>query len=1011
MVSEKELFSKNPSLDTEFYGSFFEKNPLPMWIFDLETYNFLAVNEAAVRRYGYSRGEFLSMTVADVRPREDLQKFADSISALKDSVFEHKGEWRHKLKTGEVIDVEILVSAVEFKGRKGALSLIYDVTERKKADAALRRSEAKYRELIESMPVGYYLSTTEGRFLEINPAFCRMVGYSREELLAMHIPSTLYFADSEREGETRYTGFSPVTEAYRLKGKGGSEVWVEDYARYIRDSSGKIIFHEGICRDITDRKRDREALQFSESRLRTVIENSSDTILFLDSEWRFIECLNAAAYEKLCGYSVAERLGKSAFDMFHPDELPTLKAKFPSTGSAGEVVRAEYRIKRKDGTWRWVEGAARNMLTDPSINALVIGVRDIEERKTAEKMLVESEERYRLLVQNSPDSIVVITDGKFAYLNPATLGPMHARTADDLLGKPILDFVHPDMRAKVVERIDRMMGTQKELPLEELKLIALDGSAFEVELRSAPVTYLGKPSIQSVIRDITSRRLVERQLNLQSVALNTAANGIVITDTSGTVVWANPAFESLTGFSLEEAFSKNMRDLIKSGKQDAEFYKQMWETILAGKVWRGELVNRRKDGTLYSEDMTIAPVREGQGKITHFVAVKQDVTDRKSLQEQLLQSQKLESIGQLAGGVAHDYNNILGVIIGYAELLKRQLTHDFEGHRSVDAILNAAGRGADLTRQLLAFARKEMISPKVVSLNTSIANIEKMLRSIIGENISLLFQPGHDLWNVKIDPSQFDQVLVNLAANSRDAIKGVGTITIKTMNISLERGRNRDHAALPPGDFVKVSFSDTGGGMKQETVRRIFEPFFTTKEKGHGTGLGLSTVYGIVKQNDGSIDVRSRPGEGTTFDIYLPRHNGTTDGNEYLQPDLTARGTETVLVVEDQADMLELTKESLEKYGYRVLTAIEPSEALLLCEAFGGTIHLLLTDVIMPGMSGRQLSETVRRARPEIKVVYMSGYTANELAPEGVLGDGVEFIQKPFTPTALAKKIGDVLNT
>ncbi len=1009
MVSGKQPHSKIPSLETEFYGSFFEMNPLPMWIFDLDDYQFLAVNEAAVRRYGYSRDEFLSMNARDVRPSEDLQRFTDAVSAVKDSVFERKGEWHHKLKTGEVIDVEILVSAVEFKGRKGGLSMIYDITERKKADAALRRSEEKYRELIESMPVGYYLSTSEGGFIEINPAFCKMVGYSREELLEMHIPSTLYFSESDREGETKYTGFSPVTEVYKLKAKDGSEVWIEDYARYVRDKSDKIVFHEGICQDITYRKRDREALQFSESRLRTVIENSSDTILFLDKDWRFIECLNATAYEKLCGYTVAERLGKSAFDMFHPEDLPLLRAKFPSAGKPGEVVRAEYRIRRKDGSWRWVEGAARNMLTDPSINALVIGVRDIEERKAAEKMLVESEERYRLLVHNSPDAIAVITDGKFAYVNPATLEPMRARTADQLLGKPILDFVHPDMKSKVAGRIREMIGTQRELPLQELELIALDGSTFEVEVRSAPVTYLGKPSIQSVIRNVTSRRLVERQLNLQSVALNTAANGIVITDAAGSVVWANPAFESLTGYSMEEAFGKNMRDLIKSGKQDAEFYKQMWETITAGRVWRGELMNKRKDGTLYPEDMTIAPVREGHGTITHFIAVKQDVTVRKSLQEQLLQSQKLESIGQLAGGVAHDYNNILGVIIGYAELLKGQLNGEFEEQRSVDAILSAAGRGADLTRQLLAFARKEMISPKVLNLNGSIANIEKMLRSIIGENISLIFQPGRNLWNVKIDPSQFDQVLVNLAANSRDAIKGVGTITIKTTNISREKEYNRDREVLPPGDFVRVSFTDTGGGMKQETVRRIFEPFFTTKEKGHGTGLGLSTVYGIVKQNHGSIDVHSKQREGTTFDIYLPRHIGHVEGGESVQPDLTARGTETVLVVEDQADMLELTKESLEKFGYRVLTALDPAEALLLCDAFGGTIHLLLTDVIMPGMSGRQLSEAVRRSRPKIKVVYMSGYTANELAPEGVLSDGVEFIQKPFTPTELVKKVGDVL--
>ncbi len=980
-----------------------------MWIFDLETFDFLAVNEAAVRRYGYSQEEFLAMKASDVRPGEEVDRFAKTAAAVVDAVFQDRGEWRHRLKNGEIIEVEINASAVDFKGRKAALSMIHDVTERKQAEAALRRSEAKYRELIESMPVGYYLSTTEGRFVEVNSAFCKMVGYSKEELLDMHIPSTLYFAESEREGETRYTGFSPVTETYRLMGKNGSEVWLEDYARYVRNKNGKIIYHEGICQNITQRKRDREALQFSESRLRTLIENSSDTILFLDSEWRFTECLNTAAYERISGYTIGERLGKSALDLFHPQELPALRAKFPSADEPGEVVRAEYRIRRKDGTWRWVEGAARNMLADPSINALVIGVRDIEERKSAEKLLVESEERYRLLVRNSPDSIVVITDGRFAYLNPAALEPMHASSVDELLGKPILDYVHPDSREEVALRIKQMIEEQKGLPLLEAKLVAFDGSPIEVEIRSAPVTYLGKPSVQSVIRNITDRKRVEQQLRLQSVALNTAANGIVITDKEGGIVWANPAFQSLTGFSPEEAFGKNLRDLIRSGKQNREFYRQMWGTILAGNVWQGEIVNKKKDGTFYTEEMTIAPVREGEGEITHFVAVKQDITVKKSLQEQLLQSQKLESIGQLAGGVAHDYNNILGVVIGYAELLKSQLAFDFEALRSVEAILNAAGRGADLTRQLLAFARKEMISPKVVNINSSVADIEKMLRSIIGENISLIFEPGKDLWNAKIDPSQFDQVLVNLAANSRDAIKGVGTIAIRTANVSIDGEWANRLSVIPEGDFVKISFSDTGEGMDQETVGRVFEPFFTTKAKGHGTGLGLATVYGIVKQNNGSIDVCSKEGEGTTFDIYLPRHHGSAENNRNVQPDLSARGFETILVVEDQVDMLELTKASLEKYGYRVLTALDPSEALRQCKTFTGTIHLMLTDVIMPGMSGRSLSESVRKLCPNIKVIFMSGYTANELAPEGVLAEGVEFIQKPFTPSALAKKIGDVL--
>jgi signal transduction histidine kinase/CheY-like chemotaxis protein len=430
---------------------------------------------------------------------------------------------------------------------------------------------------------------------------------------------------------------------------------------------------------------------------------------------------------------------------------------------------------------------------------------------------------------------------------------------------------------------------------------------------------------------------------------------------------------------------------------------------LSGKVWRGEIINKRKDGSLYTEEMTIAPVRDDRGEITHFVAVKQDISDRKLLQEQFLQSQKLESIGQLAGGVAHDYNNILSVIIGYAHLLKRKFKGDSENDKPLDAILAAARRAASLTEQLLVFARKEMISPKIININSSIESIEKMLQRIIGENINLVFHPGRDVRNIKIDPSQFDQVLVNLATNSRDAIKGIGTIAIETMNVSIDEDYVKNHAGLTVGEFVRLSFTDTGMGMDEETVKRIFEPFFTTKEKGQGTGLGLSTVYGIVKQNNGYIYATSKPGEGTTFEIYLPPSYEEVDRMLDQSSEISVLGTETILVVEDQVDILELTKASLEKSGFCVLTAIEPNEALRLCETYDGTIHLLLTDVIMPVMSGKSLRERVKKLRPRIKTLFMSGYTANELSPEGVLAEGIDFIQKPFTPAELAKKVSEVL--
>ncbi len=1128
MRSSKRPGASISSFERALKGPFFEKNPLPMWIFDPESFHFLAVNEAAIQRCGYTRSEFLKMKATEIRPPEDVERFAKAVPGVSDSGFQPKGEWRLKAKNGETINVEVHATRVQFRHKKAVLSIIHDVTERKKteegmklygllfknlsemvlcirqkdqriieaneaaqkafgytraellsktisdlrppgsqesipvrfsgqdsvvqtyetinqrkdgstfhvevtlkrlifeseqvivgiardlterrrAEAALHESEAKYHDLIETMPDGYYLSTSAGRFVEVNPAFCRMLGYSNDEMLAMNIPETLYFHPSERKGEFRFSGFSPASEVYRLKRKDGTEAWFEDSARYILDESGKIIYHEGISRDITDRKHAEEALKASESRFRAVIENIYDAIIFLDEKGKITDCLNPRSLERFTGLAMNAQMGKSAFESVHPDDMANVRNKFSLTSKQGEPFSVEYRVKSRDNSWTWVEAAGRNMLSDPLIKSIVVHIREIEDRKRAQMLLIESEERYRMLVDKSPDAIVVYRDEKVVYVNPASLKPMAADSAEQLIGISIFDFVHPDSKDIVVSRVKEMMRTQKAPPLQEMKILGLDGKTLEAEVRAAPVPYLGKPSIQLVIRDITPRKKVEEQLRLQSVALNTAANGIVITDRDGHIVWANSAFESLTGYTIAEALGKNPREIIRSGKHDREFYKSLWDTILSGRVWRGEIINKRKDGNLYTEEMTIAPVRDDHAEITHFVAVKQDISDRKLLQEQFLQSQKLESIGQLAGGVAHDYNNILSVIIGYAHLLKRKFKGDPENEKPLDAILAAARRAASLTEQLLVFARKEMISPKIINVNSSIESIEKMLQRIIGENINLVFHPGRDVRNIKIDPSQFDQILVNLATNSRDAIKGIGTIAIETMNVSIDEDYVKYHAGLTVGEFVKLSFTDTGMGMDEETVKRIFEPFFTTKEKGQGTGLGLSTVYGIVKQNNGYIYATSKLGEGTTFEIYLPPSYEEADRTLEQSSEISVLGTETILVVEDQVDILELTKASLEKYGFCVLTAIEPNEALRLCESYDGTIHLLLTDVIMPVMSGKSLRERVKTLRPKIKTLFMSGYTANELSPEGILAEGIDFIQKPFTPAELANKVSEVL--
>ena len=388
-----------------------------------------------------------------------------------------------------------------------------------------------------------------------------------------------------------------------------------------------------------------------------------------------------------------------------------------------------------------------------------------------------------------------------------------------------------------------------------------------------------------------------------------------------------------------------------------------------------------------------------------------DITDRVNLQAQFIQAQKMESIGRLAGGVAHDYNNALSVIIGFTEMAIDDVDPDGPLHANLDEVLTAAKRATDITRQLLAFARKQTIAPKVLDLNEDVEGMLKMLRRLIGEDIDLAWLPGTSLWPIKMDPSQIDQILANLCVNARDAIEGVGKVTIETGTVVFDEAYCADHAGYVPGDFVKLAVSDNGCGINKEMLNKIFEPFFTTKDVDKGTGLGLAMVYGIVKQNNGFINVYSEPGKGTTIKIYFPRYEGkVVDLQKESMVEIPSSQGETILLVEDDLSLLKLAQEIIERLGYTVLIAGTPGEALGLAEEHAGEIHLLITDIIMPEMNGRELAERLQSLYPDLKCMFMSGYTANAIAHHNVLKEGVYFIQKPFSKRDLATTVRKVLD-
>jgi PAS domain S-box-containing protein len=532
-----------------------------------------------------------------------------------------------------------------------------------------------------------------------------------------------------------------------------------------------------------------------------------------------------------------------------------------------------------------------------------------------------------------------------------------------------------------------------------------DGATGWFDLRFEPVP----EGVFILSLDITARKRAEQDRARLSTAIQHSAEAVIITDSNGTIVYVNPAFEEVTGYSRSDALGRNPR-MLNSGKQDAAFYAEMWRTIAAGKTWRGRLVNKRKDGRLFTEEASISPVYGDDRSILHFVCVKRDITRELGLEEQYRQAQKMEAIGQLAGGVAHDFNNLLSLIIGYADVLLESVPQNNPLHADITEIRRAGGRAAVLTKQLLTFSRKQVLRTERLDLNGVVSGMEEMLKRLLGAGVelSIHFQPA--LATVIGDVGQMELVVMNLAINARDAMPRGGKLRIETANVELDGAFAASHFEVKPGHHVMLSVTDSGIGMNDETRMRVFEPFFTTKGADRGTGLGLATVYGIVKQCGGSIWVYSEEGVGTTFKIYFPFASGpprlVTPAS--LRP-IRPAGSEVILLVEDDEAVRELTRRLLTSEGYTVLAAGSAQEALSICEQDGARLSLMLSDVVMPTVGGVELAARIQKLLPDLPVLFMSGYAENAIAFFDEAGAEVHFIGKPFGAAALARKVREVL--
>jgi two-component system, cell cycle sensor histidine kinase and response regulator CckA len=649
---------------------------------------------------------------------------------------------------------------------------------------------------------------------------------------------------------------------------------------------------------------------------------------------------------------------------------------------------------------------------------VVVTFSDITERRRVEKKLRESEELYRSILNASPDGVAITdTEGRILMVSRVARTMFAIEQEEDMIGRPAMDFIAPESRKRAASMIALRFQGAKHGMSEYLGLRA-DGSTFDLEINSEIIRgEQGQPAqMVTVVRDITERKRVEKALReseerYRSI-VHASPDNITIIDLEGRVLMISPAGLRMWHSEREaEMVGHQVAEFIDPADRDRALsnFALMLQGLKSGPT---EYRGLRRDGSALDVEVDGELIRDAEGKPVQTVLIIRDITERKALEARLRQSQKMESVGRLAGGVAHDFNNLLTVINGYATFLSNQLNVRDPLREHAVEIGKAGERAASLTAQLLAFGRKQLIRARALDLNSVVRDAERMLQRLIGEDIELRTRLDPRLGLVMADPDQIHQVIVNLAANARDAMPYGGTLEIATAEVEVDKTDAAGHPDAAPGWHVLLTVTDSGMGMTKEVRQQLFEPFFTTKEQGKGTGLGLATVYGIVRQSNGWTEVRSEVGQGSEFRIYLPRIvAGPPPEDEPVAPRREEDGHETVLVVEDQDAVRRLTTAILKAYGYHVLEAGSGAEACAIAAEAAGEIHLLLTDVVMPGMNGTVLSERLREFRPGLKVVLMSGYSADMIAARGMLPEGVTYLQKPFSPQELALKVREVLSS
>lgn len=776
----------------------------------------------------------------------------------------------------------------------------------------------------------------------------------------------------------------------------------------------EILPSVSVALDAFVRERDRRtaeaALLQSEQRYRGLIDSIPALMWVYAADGRPI--MHNRRWYEFTGQTPADTAEHRWTDALHPDDAQSASEIWQRSLATGAPFTSEYRLRDRDGRYKWFLSQG-SLIIIGSAGSQWVGIcTDIDDWKIAQQSLATSEGRFRAFMDNSPTlTWVTAEDGAFVFANAAFHAAM-GMSKDALSGRCIFDVMPRPLAEVYAENNRRVLETGRLLETTE-QGPRVDGILGEYLVYKFPVPSAEpRRMVGGIAVDVTDLRRVESELRLRDRAIQAITQGIVISDPTlpdNPIIYASPSFTQMTGYSLEEVVGRNCR-FLQGRDTDPAAVALLRNAVREVRRCDVEFLNYRKDGTPFWNFLTISPVFGADGTLAHFIGVQTDVTERRTLEEQFRQSQKLEAVGQIAGGVAHDFNNWLTVIYGCGELLLSRCPAESPDRALLLDIRRAAEQAGVLTRQLLSFSRQQVLAPRVLDLNAIVRDTQTMLRRSIGEDVALIIRLGSGIGLIKADPGQVEQILINLAVNARDAMPGGGQLTIETDHITHVPEAPDQIADLPAGDYSVLRVSDTGTGMDATTIARIFEPFFTTKPIGKGTGLGLATVHRIVRQARGQIAVASQPGRGTTFSVYLP----TVSDDRTQEPAASSvgelpRGSARILLVEDDTMVRALMRRVLEGCGYIVVEAADGEQALERVASDSTSIELLISDVIMPRMGGRAIAEKVRILRPHCKVLLVSGYTNDDVIRRDILAAEYAFLQKPFSPAGLAEKVRRVL--